>query len=96
MFTVYPFSNRTITTNIETVNPDTNETETSTINTTRADLIVSFVRSLNTNDTNDFALDQNAVDAYWVFGVISGNDLNITQHLENASQFGSTQLDLSP
>lgn len=90
VFTVYPFANRTITTNIETTNPDTNEVTTTTVNTIKADFVVSFVRSLTTTDTTDFQLDRNAVDAYWVYGDISGNELNITQHLENASHFGST------
>ena len=84
VFTVYPFANRTITTNIETTNPDTNEVTTTTVNTIKADFVVSFVRSLTTTDTTDFQLDRNAVDAYWVYGDISGNELNITQHLENA------------
>lgn len=78
VFTQYPFSNRTITTNIETTDPVTNLTNVTTVNTTKADFIVSFVRSLNTNDSQDFVLTQTVVDAYWVYGPISGNDLNIT------------------
>eukprot|EP00347_Sterkiella_histriomuscorum_P003168 403365331 len=96
VFTVYPFTNRTITTNIETTNPDTNEVTTTTLNNTKADIIVTFVRTLNTSDSTDFTLGQTIVDAYWVFGPISGNELNITQHLENAEHFGATQLDLTP
>ena len=78
VFTVYPFANRTITTNIETTNPDTNEVTTTTLNNTKADMIVTFVRTLNTSDSTDFTLGQTIVDAYWVFGPISGNELNIT------------------
>jgi len=95
VFTQYPFSNRTITTNVETIDPNTNETITTVINSTKADFIVSFVRSLNTSDSTDFVLTETIVDAYWVFGPINGNALNITDHLENADTFGSTQLDLT-
>lgn len=95
MFNNFPFENRTITTEISTTNPDTNETTLTTVNTTTADFIVSFVRSLSTGDASDFTLERNVVDAYWVFGATTNDNVNITQAIEMANQFGATQFDLT-
>lgn len=95
MFNNFPFENRTVSTESSTINPDTNETVITITNTTTADFIVSFVRSLSTGDAADFTLERNVVDAYWVFGAITNNNVNITEAIAATNQFGATTFDLT-